>query len=278
MSQLFRRAVRLTAENVDKDETTTIEKLQVEFDITRTLEKEPSTLRATVYNLSEETRSKLEAPDRILLSLAAGYGEELHNLFKGDLRVVRHRRDGSNIATDLEAGDGERGARNWARKWFSKNTSVRTIFSYLINKAEIGEGNLDEGIAIEETNGLPDEIRAGMHVRGYALDELSELAKSRGIDFSVQDGEGQFLPIGDFKGGIPVTTVTPDTGLVGSPTIDNEGVMACETLLLPHIFPGSRIDVNSEFVSGRFRVVRADYTGSVFGADFNIAIEAKELM
>jgi len=203
MSQLFQRAVRLTAENLDQEETTTIERLQVEFEVTRTLEKEPSTLRATVYNLSEETRSKLEAPDRIILTLSAGYGGELHNLFKGDLRVVRHRRDGADIATDLEAGDGERGSRNWARKWFPKNTSIRTIFDYLLTKAEIGTGNLEEGLAIEETNGLPDEIRAGMHVRGYALDELSELAKSRGIDFSVQDGEAQFLPIGDFKGGIP---------------------------------------------------------------------------
>lgn len=275
--QLFRRGVRLVAENRDTSESITIEKLQVEFEITRTTEKEPSTLRATVYNLSEQTRSKLEVDDRIILTLAAGYSGEFHNLFKGDLRVVRHRRDGPNIATDLEAGDGERGSKQWANRWFPKNSALRDIFKYLIRVADIGEGNLADGIAIEETNGLPDTLVSGMFVRGYALDELNELCKSRGIDFSVQDGEGQFLPIGDFKQGIPITSVEPGTGLVGSPTIDNDGVMSCQTQLLPNIFPGSRLDVKSEFVSGRFKVVRAVYNGSVYGDDFTIDIEGKEL-
>lgn len=275
--ELFRRKVVLTAENLDRNETTTIEDLQVEFEIVRTLEKEPSTLRATVYNLSEETRSKLEAPDRIVLTLAAGYGDTAHNLFKGDLRRTYHQRDGGDIATTLEAGDGYRGSKEWARKWFPKNTSIRTILEYLIDKARIGEGNLSEAMGIEEANGLPDEIRAGRHVRGYALDELNELCNSRGIEFSVQDGEAQFLPIDDFKNGVPISQVRPASGLIGSPTIDNEGVMNCTTLLLPNIFPGSRIDIESEFVSGRFVVKRATYSGSVFGDDFSIQIEGKEL-
>ncbi len=275
--QLFRRAVSLVIENVDTEEAITIENLNVEFDITRTLEKEPSTLSAVVYNLSESTRSKIESEDRQIITLKAGYGDELWNLFVGDLRVVRHARDGADIATTISAGDGVKGARNWARKWFPKGSSIRSIFDYLLIKAEIGTGNLEEGMTIEETNGLPDSIRAGMHVRGYALDELAELANSRGIDFSVQDGEAQFLPIGDFKGGVPITVVEPASGLIGSPTLDNEGVMSCTMLLRPNVFPGARLDVQSEFVSGRFKIVRADYTGSVYGSEFTIAVEGKEL-
>lgn len=275
--KLFRRAVTLTIENFDKNETLTIEKLQVEFSITRTLEREPSLLVATVYNLSETSRAKLEDPARQVITLNAGYGDDLHTLFRGDLRVVRHTRDGADIATTIEAGDGGKGSKNWARHWFTKNTSIRTIFEYLISKIEVGEGNLDEGVSIAETNQLPDEIRSGTGVRGYALDELSEVCKSRGIDFSIQSGEAQFLPIDDYKAGIPVTKVTPDTGLLGSPTIDNEGVMSCKMLLQPNVFPGSRLDVESEFVKGRFKVTRADYTGSVYGPDFAIDVEGKEL-
>jgi len=277
MSQLFRRAVRLTAENVDRNETTTIEKLQVEFDIVRTLEEEPSTLRAVVFNLSEETRSKLEAPDRIIVNLDAGYGDELHNLFLGALQVVRHTRDGADIATVLEAADGARAAKQWARKHFAANTSVRTVFEFLIARMEIGEGNLNEGIDIEETNGLPDEFRAGKHVRGYALKQMGRLCKSRGIDFSIQNGEAQFLTPHGTKPGSPITVAGSDTGLLGSPTIDNDGVMSCKTLLLPHIFPGAQIDVKSEFVDGSFKILRADYTGSVYGSDYAIDIEGKEI-
>lgn len=275
--QLFDRAVTLTAENIEQEQTLTIERLNVEFEIIRTLEKEPSTLVATVYNLSETTRAALEAPDTIRLTLAAGYGADLHDLFTGDLRIVRHKRDGADIATRLEAGDGEKASKRWARQWFPKGMPIADIFEYLVTAAQIGEGNLKDAVSIEEENGLPDEIRAGFHVRGYAIDELNELCRSRGIDFSVQDGEAQFLPINDFKSGVPIRQVQPGTGLIGSPTIDNEGIMSCKTLLLPDVFPGSRIDVSSEFVSGRFKVTRAVYAGSVFGQDFSIDIEGKEL-
>lgn len=277
MTQLWKRGVKLTVENVDADTTLVIEKLQVEFNITRTLEREPSTMTATVYNLSEDTRSKLESPDRLVFTLSAGYGDELHSLFKGDLRTVRHTRNGADIATTIEAGDAHFASRVWVRKHFPKNTSIRSIFTYLIGRIGIGEGNLDEGVAIEETNGLPDEIRSGLSIRAYGLGALATLAQSRGIDFSVQDGEAQFLPIGDFKGGIPITKIEPGTGLLGSPTIDNEGIMSCDMLLRPHVFPGSRLDVKSEFVTGNFKVVRADYTGSIYGPDFTISVEGKEL-
>lgn len=275
---LWQRVVKLEAHNLDTGKKLTIERLEVQFEVTRTLEKEPSTLSATVYNLSETSRSWLESGDRIVLTLSAGYGKNVYSLFVGDLRRVVHRREDADVATDLEAGDGERGAKNWARKWFKPGTSVGTIFSYLIETAEIGKGNLSDGIALEEANGLPDEIRTGLHVRGYALDELNELARSRGIDFSVQNGDAQFLPINDFRRGIPITTITAKSGLIGSPTIDNEGIMSCRTLLLPNIFPGSRVDVKSEFVSGRFKVTRGSYTGSLYGDDFSIDLEAKELV
>jgi len=53
--------------------------------------------------------------------------------------------------------------------------------------------------------------------------------------------------------------------------------MSCSTLLLPDIFPGAQLDVKSEFVDGSFKVLRADYTGSVFGSDFGIEVEGKEI-
>jgi hypothetical protein len=275
--QLFRRTVSLEVIDVDANESITIEKLQVEFDITRTLEREPSVLVAKVFNLSDSTRAKLEDPADKTVTLNAGYGETLHTLFHGDLRTVKHSRDGADIVTTIEAGDGEKGSKNWVRKWFPKNTSTKSIFDYLISKAGIGEGNVNEALDIAEEGGLPDEIRQGLGVRGYALDELSELCIGRGIDFSVQGGEAQFLPVGDYLQGVPVTQVQPGTGLIGSPTVDNEGIMTCTILLRPNVFPGSRLDVKSEFVSGRFKVTRCEYTGSVFGPDFSITVEGKDL-
>jgi hypothetical protein len=35
--------------------------------------------------------------------------------------------------------------------------------------------------------------------------------------------------------------------------------------------------VKSEFVTGRYRVLRALYSGSLYGSDFNLEIEGKEI-
>lgn len=277
---LFRRNIKLKVENLDNDSsfrTIEIAKLQVEFEVSRTLDKEPSTLSAEVYNLAESTRSALENPKTLIATLSAGYADELHDLFLGDVRNVRHRREGANIITTVEAGDGERGSKKWARQWFKKDTSLQTVFEYLVDKAGIGKGNLSNALNTSEENGMATTLKTGLHVRGYAVDELLELSRSRGIGFSVQNNEAQFLAPTASLEGIAVERLTPESGLIGTPTIDNEGIMSAKSRLRPNIFPGSAVDVESEFVSGRFKVLRADYRGAIYGPDFSISVEGKEL-
>jgi hypothetical protein len=180
-----------------------------------------------------------------------------------------------DLVTDIEAGDGERGAKQWARKWFPKGTTVGKVFEYLANTAGYGKGNLDRVVSINDERGLPDRLENGIHVRGYALDELAELSNSRGIEFSVQDGEVQILKYGNAKEGVPITLISAKTGLIGYPSVDNDGIMTLNHRLLPNVFPGSMVKVQSEFVKGDYRVLRALYSGSLFGDDFNIELEGR---
>ena len=277
---LFDRKVWLKVENKDSNpsfQTITIKDLNVDFDIRRTLEKEPSTLSARVFNLSSSTRAKLEESDRLELTLSAGYGTNVHDLFIGDLRTIRHSRQGADLESTLEAGDGEKGAKNWARKWFGKGASVLAIARYLVRVAQVGEGNISDLVNINENYGLPSTLRQGMHVRGYALDELNELCRSRGAEFSIQNNEVQIVPFNNGVSGVPVPQLTPDTGLVGTPVIDNEKVMTCECILIPNVFPGSLVDIQSEFVTGRFKVKNVDYSGSLYGSDFRMSVEGKQI-
>lgn len=276
--QLFGRKVKLKVEAPENAEfkPLDIDKLNVEFEVTRTLEKEPSTLRASVYNLSESTRSALEEDRRLIVTLSAGYGTA-HDLFVGDVRIVRHKREGPNIVTEIEAGDGEKGSKNWARQWFKKDTSIETVLKYLARKAELGEGNISRAVNIAEDDGLPTTLKTGLHVRGYAVDELNELCNSRGIEFSIQNGDVQILEFGKALEGAQVVRVSPSSGLVGTPTIDNDNIMTADLRLLPNVFPGSILEVDSEFVTGQFKVLRAFYTGSLYGPDFTCSVEGKEI-
>ena len=278
--ELFGRRVAFRIENADpsfeKFPSRTVGDLNVEFDVDRTLEKEPSTLRATAYNLSEDTRKALEEPERALITLEVGYGEDLFQIFTGDLRNVRHRRQGPDLLTEIEAGDGEKGSANWARKWFPKNTKLDTVLKYLVGKAGVGAGNIGEAVKTYERNGVPTVFKNGCHVQGYAVDELNEILRSRGVEFSIQNNQIQILPSGKPLEGVPVVKLSRTSGLIGSPTLDNEGTMSATTKMVPGVFPGSLVDVESEFVQGRFRVVRATYSGSIFGDSFDISIEGKQ--
>ncbi len=286
MAAVFDRKIRLSFTSPDAGVTPppTIENLNIGFTVERTLKKEPSTLECAVFNLSADTRKLMKQDARLIVTLEAGYGDDAHAIFVGDVRRVAERRDLPDLITDIEAGDGERGAKQWARKWFPKGSSVDSVFRYLTKTAGYGEGNVSRGVQIREQSGLPTRLESGLHVRGYALDELAELANSRGIEFSVQAGEVQMLEYGQAKEGVPVTLISPKTGLIGYPTVDSvkvgttnktEDIMTLNHRLLPNVFPGSLVDVQSEFVTGRYKVLRALYSGSLFGDDFNIEIEGK---
>jgi hypothetical protein len=277
MAAVFDRKIKMSFTSPDPlvKLPPTIENLNIGFTVNRTLEKEPSTLEAAVFNLSEETRRLLMQEARLIVTLEAGYGGDVHAVFVGDVRRVALRRDLPDLVTDIEAGDGERGSKEWARKWFPKGTTVGKVFEYLANTAGYGKGNLHRVVNIIDSKGLPDRLENGLHVRGYALDEMAELSNSRGYDFSVQDGEVQVLKYGQAKEGVPITLINAKTGLIGYPSVDNEGIMTLNHRLLPNVFPGSLVDVVSEFVTGRYRVLRALYSGSLYGEDFNIELEGK---
>ena len=279
MMETFGRQIRMIFEDLDRGEV--IEPsgrdLNINFTVERTLDKEPSTMGATIYNLKEETRSRLRKSPNMRVTLQAGYTSDVHTIFVGDVRNVRQRNEPPIIATDVEAGDGEKGAKNWARKWFGKGTSVDAVFRYLATTAGYGPGNIGSVASIRENNGLPARLESGIHVRGYAVDELYELSRSRGIDFSIQNNEVQLLPFSGGKTGVPITKMNASTGMIGFPSVDNKGILTVNHRLNPNIFPGSLVEVETSdgSVSGRYKVLRALYSGSLWGDEFNIEIEGK---
>lgn len=276
MTRLFDRKVRLVITDVESGSERVIEDLQVEFSIRRTLEWETNKMGATVYNLNADTRKVLEDPRPQTVTLEAGYGVNLQLLFKGRIRVARSRREGPNIATDIEAHDGRGKDRVWARRRFGAGASLDSVFSYLIGLTGLGEGNLRDALTQAEANGLPRSIRQEMRVRGYGIDQLSQLSNSYGLQFSVQNEECLFLQWGE-----PITQLAPPqisstTGLSGTPSVDNEGILNATFRLIPNVFPGTTVDIKSEFVEGTYRVITVEYNGSVWGQDFSITVEAKE--
>ena len=74
MMETFGRQIRMIFEDLDRGEV--IEPsgrdLNINFTVERTLDKEPSTMGATIYNLKEETRSRLRKSPNMRVTLQAG--------------------------------------------------------------------------------------------------------------------------------------------------------------------------------------------------------------
>jgi hypothetical protein len=257
--------------------------LNIGFTVERTLDGEPSTAAITIHNLSKETQEKLKDTKGWQIGLLAGYGTDPETdfisgntnvIFSGDVRLVRHRREPPLLATDIEADDGGEASKKFVTRHFPKRTTLGTVFKWLQEQSGLGVGNSARISDIGNTESLPNRLESGMTVRGYVMDELSDLARSREVRLSSQNNQLTVLAKGEPLEGAPVTEISPRTGLIGYPYVDNEGILTLNHRLLPNVYPGAPVDVKSEFVNGRFVVERAVYSGSLYGDDFNIEIEA----
>lgn len=267
------------------DLSETAKNANIGFTVERNLDVEPSTAVVTIHNLSKSTQETLkQAVEGWTVELIAGYGVDpeydyisgnTNVIFKGDVRLVRHRREPPLLATDIEADDGGAAHAKFVTRHFGKGTTVGTVFRWLTDESGLGAGNVGRIDQINKPDGLPNRLENGMTIRGHVMDEISDLARSRGAKISSQNNEMTVLAPGEALAGVPVTEIGPGTGLIGYPYVDNEGILTLNHRLLPNVFPGAPIDVKSEFVEGRFVVERAVYSGSLYGDDFNIEIEGR---
>jgi hypothetical protein len=116
----------------------------------------------------------------------------------------------------------------------------------------------------------------GVAVHGNAHNELRKLLDSGGLEHSYQNGEVQILPKGQ-----PLNTnaikLAPNTGLIGSPELSSKGLVRCRSLLNAQIYPGRKIQIASDSVSGFYRVEKATYSGQSANTDWYVDVEGKAL-
>jgi hypothetical protein len=255
----------------------------VRFDVTKTLKPEPNDCSIQVWNLSEANRAALEElrPKKadargIPVLLEAGYEEDGPcQIFLGDLRTVYSVNDGPDWITTLESGDGEK-AYQTSRIGvsFGAKTSLDTALRATIKALGVKQGNAAKVLQQIKLNGVGKILSQGITLDGPAAKVLTNITRSADLEWSIQDGALQILDRGKALAQTAIK-VSPGTGLIGSPTVDNKGVLSCQTLMLPDLRPGRLIQVNSSRVSGNYRVEKVQWVGDTSGGEWYCNIEAK---
>lgn len=262
-----------------------VESLRVGFTIEKTTKREPNTCEIAVYNLSRTHREALETGygkarvpgtkrKAIPVRLAAGYqGNGMSLLFYGQLREVfsRPESDGSWV-TVLRSGDGDRATRARATFGFRPGVSISRVVESLAGEMGIGLGNAGKQLAVAQLVGLGATIGRGATFEGAAPEQLDALLRSAGYEWSIQDNTLQVVPIGKSLDALGVV-LSPQTGLVDVPTIDEKGNLQARALLLPGLVPGRRVKVRSSTIRGVWRLEKVRYVGDTFGQDWVAEIE-----
>lgn len=262
MADLFNRAVRIVAGSL------LIEGLRVQFKIKKTSRKEPNTAEVTIFNLSEQSRAGLKRGAKLIVE--AGYSTSISQLFSGDARLVDHAHEGPSWLTKIQCGDGERAYRYAVvNESFIPGTSVADVFARVADST-----GLDVADAVRTVRAtIKEQFTQGYTAFGRGSLEIDRLLKGRGIEWSIQDGRLQVL-LDDTATRDSAVLLSPDTGLVGSPehgspeTKKKPQVLKVKSLLQPSLRPGRRVRVESEAITGDFRVLTVTHQGDTHGGDF----------
>ena len=174
-----------------------------------------------IFNLSQETRDKIEDMN-IFVSISAGYeGNPLKLLFKGKFFHVVHKYDVPEIITTIEAKDVGPFNKNIDILTVAINidgpTTMKNVIKNIIRETAYPTKN-----DILDTNAQDRNLATGYSNGGHLKQILDELTSGLGISWSLQDGAIQFLERGETFDQSATIILSEKTGLIGIPQKGNE--------------------------------------------------------
>lgn len=271
-----------------------IDALRVDFRVEQDDEETPNNLSIDIYNIGKKTRSLLEEVSTKIknedkkineptIILNAGYEGNVKTLFVGDISDVETGKNGTDIITSIEAGDGE-AAFSQARleKSFAPGTNVGEVLRNI--KGALG---VESGEEIGVNASQPFEN--GLSVTGSAKSTLDYITQKQGLTWSIQNNKLQILPP-DTSTNETAFVLSATSGLIGTPSKIKEKVKSttgtrtgrnskagirCTSLLNPEIKPGRKIIIESFAIEGEFVVTKVTHKGDNYAQSWYTEIEAK---
>lgn len=243
-----------------------IEDLRIKFQCEKTNESTPNNAEIEIFNLSEATRSMLEAKNtKVQLSIGylglnsegvAGTGiggsSSVETVFIGDVSKVLQVVTAPDIITKIEVADGGNRYRNSRlEKGYPPNSKLTKILDELITSTGLAKGAKE---------GVPDRTYAnGLTLSGLSRDHLDTLCRANNLEWSVQDETIQIIPKNQPLANT-VVLLDSDSGLIGSPNKTKDGV-EFTSLIQAKLSPGKKVQLDSRFVKGLFKLRKVSHEG-----------------
>ena len=236
--------------------------LRIAFELQ--LEAQPDAAPSTVrlYNLARPTARRIRGG--AAMQLHAGYADAVGLLHGGEILQVDTERVGLDRITTLTLGN-------------QRATQVAgTIFSggfrgALELRALVASIVASMGLSLGYTGDIPAIEIESYAYHGKAADALTALLRPRGVEWWVQNEEVLFSAGGRVRPE-PARLVAERTGMIGSPTMTDDGVRV--VTLLDHGFRLAQpVHLESEGVTGPFKVTAITHRGDSWEGEFATELE-----
>ena len=247
--------------------------IRVTFEIEKTSDAAPNKGKVEIYNLSSDSIKKFQKG--MQLRLDAGYKNLIETLYIGDIVKSYTKRNQQEVVTTFEVGDSERQLINahYDRSYGAGTSNIDVLQD--LAKAL--------GVSIGPVIGLTKVVyNSGVSFSGSVRRALEKMTKGLNLEFSVQNGVLQIIPLTAHNGDEAIV-LSQSTGLTGIPS-QGDGFVQFACLLNPKIHPGVPIQIISEtpFIgasgkpvnSGFFKVRKAKIEGDTHGDKWGIQGEA----
>lgn len=254
--------------------------MRIAFEVSKGISGEANSANISIWNLNEDHRNAVgkELDD---IQLEAGYmppegGGNVGIIFKGQIRDFEHVRKGPDIITKISCGDGDKALRKATiAKTYKKGTKVQEVLEGIQEQLE------KEGITKGQWK-LPDDVKdfkRPYSMCGSCKRELNTLGRGKRFYWSIQNGTMEIIPSDGHLAG--VVLLTYETGLIGTPTITDNGVKAT-ALLNPDIRPNRTVQIKSETLEmngedSLYRVSSLDLSGDNLQGDFVVDIHGEAI-
>lgn len=259
--KLYGRSIQLLIGN-DK-ESLVITELKIEFEITKTLTKDPNKASVTVTNLNEKNRNLITSGKYSRIALKVGYGDDLRTLFYGRIDIAENTKSGVDILTKLTCNDGQDDYRNAIMSVsLAKGATDRDV----LNHATASMTDTAKG---SQTLTNERRLPRGKVLHGLTRNVLSSVAKNHDADWSIQDGQLVVLPKTHALANNEGFLISESTGMIGSPHRTNDGLeVMCFLNNMMRIGQLCRVVSALSEYNGDFKIIKIFTKGTNRGNDF----------
>lgn len=281
----FERVCRVTVLN---REAIIIQDHRIKFEVTKSIKQQENAAKIEIYNLSALTRKKIGL-EQSIVQLEAGYksNQGLIQIGQGTICQVASIRDKTDTISRFLLKDGLKNIKSTILS-ISYENDVK--LSDILNKIS-SEANLSLKIVGLDAS---TTIRGGYTMLGGIDSQLNDLASSFAFKWSIQNNV--LLIVGNKQNNLEqILLLTPTTGLILNPEtlkkpsqklqkLKDKGQLSTEinlytvqALLQPQLQLNDVIAIESQDLSGKFRVQKITHSGDTRGNDWYSDLEVRSI-